>query len=175
MSSEISFDAILPAGRAAKAEQLGVKEAGLPMLHMLVLAILAGAFISTGAILATTVSAARISGWLCYGPRSTTDKILSIIPPIAALVAAGFEHCIANRYFIPIGLFVTHFGDAPFFETIAKTAEAFPSPTWGNVFVKRLVPATLGNLLGRAGLVGLGYWFAYLRRAPAKPAAPATP
>jgi formate/nitrite transporter len=304
MTTEISFDAILPPGMAAKAEELGVKKASLPMLNMLVLAILAGAFISTGAIFATTVSAGSMavkgadgalafstglpyglvrlltglvfslglilvvvagselftgnnlivmafagrkvslgallrnwmvvytgnfigsivtagimfytkqyafgSGsiglnvlniaeaktslefvqavalgimcnalvcmavWLCYSARSTTDKILSIIPPIAAFVAAGFEHSIANMYFIPIGLFVKYFGDAKFFETIGKTAEAFPNLTWGNFFVKNLIPVTLGNIIGGAGLVGLVYWFVYLRRAPAKPAAPAT-
>src|SRR5207342_1143033 len=44
--------------------------------------------------------------WLCYSARTTTDKILAIVPPIAAFVAAGFEHCVANMYFIPMGLFV---------------------------------------------------------------------
>ena len=44
--------------------------------------------------------------WLCYSARTTTDKILSIIPPIAAFVAAGFEHCVANMFFIPMGLLV---------------------------------------------------------------------
>ena len=44
--------------------------------------------------------------WLTYSARTTTDKILAIVPPIAAFVAAGFEHCVANMYFIPMGLFV---------------------------------------------------------------------
>ncbi len=44
--------------------------------------------------------------WLCYSARTTTDKILSIVPPIAAFVAAGFEHCVANMFFIPMGLLV---------------------------------------------------------------------
>jgi formate/nitrite transporter len=302
MNNEISFDAVLPPGMAAKAEEMGVKKANLPFLNMFVLAILAGAFISTGAIFATTVSAGSmavkgadgamafstglpygvvrlLSGlvftlglilvvvagselftgnnmiimafagrkvslgallrnwvvvylgnfvgslltagimfytkqysfgsgsiglnvlsiaegktslgfvqavalgimcnalvcmavWLCYSARSTTDKILAIIPPIAAFVAAGFEHSIANMYFIPIGLFVKYFGDTKFFEAIGKTAEAFPNLTWGNFFVKNLIPVTLGNIIGGAGLVGLVYWFVFLRRAPAKPAAP---
>ena len=45
--------------------------------------------------------------WLCYSARTTTDKILSIVPPIAAFVAAGFEHCVANMFFIPMGLFIS--------------------------------------------------------------------
>ena len=44
--------------------------------------------------------------WLTYGARTTTDKILAIVPPIAAFVAAGFEHSVANMYFIPMGLFI---------------------------------------------------------------------
>ena len=44
--------------------------------------------------------------WLCYGARTTTDKILAIEPPIAAFVAAGFEHSVATMYFIPMGLLV---------------------------------------------------------------------
>ena len=50
--------------------------------------------------------------WLCYSARTTTDKILSIVPPIAAFVAAGFEHCVANMFFIPMGLFIS--GDEAF-------------------------------------------------------------
>ncbi len=47
-----------------------------------------------------------LSSWMCYGARTSTDRILTIIPPIAAFVAAGFEHCIANMYFFPIALFI---------------------------------------------------------------------
>ncbi len=67
--------------------------------------------------------------WMCYSARSTTDKILAIIPPISCFVAAGFEHSIANMYFIPIGLFIKYFGDPKFFELIGKTAENFPTLT----------------------------------------------
>jgi formate/nitrite transporter len=60
--------------------------------------------------------------WLCFSARSTTDRILSIIPPIAAFVAAGFEHSIANMYFIPVALFVKQWGDPAFFQAIGRTA-----------------------------------------------------
>ncbi len=106
--------------------------------------------------------------WLCYSARSTTDKILSIIPPIAAFVAAGFEHSIANMYFIPIALFVKTWGDPKFFEAIGKTAENFPHLTWGNFFVSNLLPVTIGNIIGGAFMVGLVYWFVYLRGKKAK-------
>ncbi len=101
--------------------------------------------------------------WLTYSARSTTDKILAIIPPITAFVAAGFEHSVANMYFIPVGLFVKAWGGPTFFQTIGKTAADFASLTWGN-FVGNLIPVTLGNIIGGAVMVGAVYWMAYLRK-----------
>jgi formate/nitrite transporter len=105
--------------------------------------------------------------WLCYSARSTTDKILSIIPPISCFVAAGFEHSIANMYFIPVALLIKNSGDSRFFETIGKTAADFPNLTWGNFFIKNLLPVTIGNIIGGALMVGLVYWFVYLRKSAA--------
>lgn len=102
--------------------------------------------------------------WMCYSARTTTDKILAIIPPISCFVAAGFEHSIANMYFVPMGLFIKNFGDAAFFETIGKTAADFPNLTWGNFFVANLLPVTIGNILGGAIMVGMVYWFVYIRK-----------
>jgi formate/nitrite transporter len=102
--------------------------------------------------------------WMCYSARTTTDKILAIIPPISCFVAAGFEHSIANMYFIPIGLFVKGFGDPSFFEKIGKTAADFPTLTWGNFFLANLLPVTIGNILGGALMVGMVYWFVYIRK-----------
>jgi formate/nitrite transporter len=286
MNDQINFDALLPGAMAAKAEELGTKKASLGLDNMFVLAILAGAFISLGAIFATTVLAgssalpygvARLlaglvftlglilvivggselftgnnlimmafaSGkvtlggllrnwvtvyignfvgsvataivmfyskqytfgagsigltalgigesktsfefvqaialgimcnalvcmavWLCYSARTTTDKILAIIPPISAFVAAGFEHSIANMYFIPIALFIKNGAPASFWQLKAltdatKTVDSFPHLTWGNFFVANLLPVTIGNILGGAFMVGLVYWFIYLRK-----------
>jgi formate/nitrite transporter len=105
--------------------------------------------------------------WLCYSARSTTDKILAIIPPIACFVAAGFEHSIANMYFIPISLMIKYSGNIQFFESIGKTAADFPNLTWSNFFVKNLLPVTIGNIIGGAVMVGLVYWFVYLRKSVA--------
>ena len=102
--------------------------------------------------------------WMCYSARTTTDKILAIIPPISCFVAAGFEHSIANMYFIPLALFVKGSGDAKFFETIGKTAADFPHLTWGNFFVANLLPVTIGNIIGGAIMVGMVYWFVYNRK-----------
>jgi formate transporter len=291
MSDQISFDAILPPGMAAKAEDLGVKKANLAPVNMFVLGILAGAFIGIGAIFATTVAAGGsalpygvsrlltglvfsvglilvvvggaelftgntlitmafaskrvtiaqllrnwtivylgnfvgsvltayivflgkqysfgggaiglaalnigegktalafvqavalgimcnalvcMAVWMCYSARSTTDKILAIIPPIATFVAAGFEHSIANMYFIPLALFVKGSGDTAFFQAIGKTAADFPHLTWGNFFAANLIPVTIGNIIGGALMVGMIYWFVYLRK-EVKPVATAAP
>lgn len=103
--------------------------------------------------------------WLCFSARSTTDKILSIIFPISGFVAAGFEHSVANMYFIPIGLFVKMWAAEGFWKSIGKTAADFANLTWGNFFLKNLLPVTIGNIIGGAVMVGVVYWFIYLRKA----------
>ena len=98
--------------------------------------------------------------WLTYAAHTTTDKILAVIPPIAAFVAAGFEHSVANMYFISIGLLVK--SDDGF------VAGLDPQPdlsglTWGSFFVDNLLPVTIGNVIGGAVMVGAVYWLVYLR------------
>ena len=102
--------------------------------------------------------------WLTFSAGTTTDKILSIIFPISAFVAAGTEHSVANMYFIPIGLMVKNFGGAGFFENIGKTALDFPNLTLEKFFLDNLLPVTIGNIIGGAVMVGLIYWFVYLRK-----------
>jgi formate transporter len=293
MAGEFQIDALLPADMAAKAEQLGVRKAHLKWVNMFALAVLAGAFISLGAILATTVGAGSFSStapdsssavttvwpagfqrlltglvfslglilvivggaelftgnnlivmawanrkvssrlllknwgivyvgnfvgalatmglmfftrqytfnggaigsaaltvantksgldfvqaialgimcnalvcmavWLTYSARSTTDKIMAIIPPIAAFVAAGFEHSIANMYFIPMGLAIKY-GDPAFYaQAVTRAGKDFASLDVTNMFVNNLIPVTIGNIIGGAVMVGAVYWFIYLR------------
>jgi len=102
--------------------------------------------------------------WLCFSARTTTDKILSIIFPITAFVAAGFEHSVANMYFIPMGLFIKMGAPADFWAAIGKTAADFPTLTWGHFFISNLLPVTIGNIIGGSVLVGLVYWFIYIRK-----------
>jgi formate transporter len=114
--------------------------------------------------------------WLCYSARTTADKVLAIIPPIAAFVAAGFEHSVANMFFIPYGLFVKS-NDA--FVASQPDVPGLSNLTWGNFLADNLVPVTIGNIIGGAVMVGAIYWFIYLRppgrQAPAgqSPAPPA--
>ena len=275
------FDSFLPAAMARRAEQIGVEKANLPIGKMFVLAILAGAFISLGAIFSTiTVTGATeilpfgitrmlggvafclglilvvIAGaelftgdnlqvmafasgkismrqllrswtivfagnfagatataaimlftrqfmqadgavghqvlaiasakcsftfwqafslgvlcnalvclavWLCYSARSTTDRILATIFPITAFVAAGFEHSVANMYFIPMGLFVKATAPITFWASIGNSSTDYSMLSWSGFLIGNLFPVTLGNVFGGSVMVGLVYWFVYLR------------
>jgi formate transporter len=98
--------------------------------------------------------------WLTYSARSVTDKILAVLFPISAFVAAGFEHSVANMYFMPYALLIKAFD--PAFGVAHKIDLA--SLTWGSFFLKNLLPVTLGNILGGSVLVAAMYWFVYLRK-----------
>jgi formate transporter len=277
------FDALLPPEMAAKAEEIGVRKASMAAVKMFALAVLAGAFISMGAIFATTVltgalpyGLGRLLGgvafslglilvivggaelftgnnlivmawaggkvstgsllrnwgivyagnfagalgtvalmamakqhpfgggavgatalaigeakcglgftqavalgvlcnalvcmavWLCFGARSSADKVLSIVFPIAAFVAAGFEHSIANMYFIPKALWIKATAGPEFWQAIGRTAADYPALTWEGFLVSNLLPVTIGNVIGGTALVGLVYWFVYLRKVQQK-------
>lgn len=101
--------------------------------------------------------------WLCMSARTTTDKILAIIFPITAFVAAGFEHSIANMYFIPIGLFIKNGASPDFWAQTGHSAVEYANLTWGNFLLANLLPVTLGNIIGGALMVGLVYWSIYLQ------------
>lgn len=276
----VTFDALMPAAMAARAEEAGVKKAGIDTLTLLALSVLAGAFISFGAIFATTVGAggaelpygvARLltglvfsvglilvvvggaelftgnnmivmawanrrvtigdvlrnwvvafvgnfagailtaglmfyttqyslgggsvgftalatadaktslsfvpaltlgimcnvlvclAVWMSYGARTNVDRVVTSIPPIAAFAAAGFEHSIANAYFIPMGLFIKAGAPDSFWTSIGKTAADFPELTWTN-FLGNMVPVTIGNIIGGSVMVAAVYWFVYLRK-----------
>jgi formate/nitrite transporter len=276
----VTFDAILPASMAVRAEQSGVTRAATDPLTVFVLSILAGAFVAFGAIFATTVTAggelhygvgrlltglvfsaglvmviiagaelftgnnlivmawasrkigtralllnwvlsfsgnfvgaiatavllfystqytfgdgavglvalnianaksslqfvpALILGilcnalvclavWMLFSARTNIDRIVTAIPPVAIFAAAGFEHCIANIYFIPMGLFIKAGAPQSFWTAIGKTASDFPGLTWSNFFLGNLLPVTIGNIIGGSLMVGVVYWFVYLRK-----------
>ncbi|MCY4003814.1 MAG: formate/nitrite transporter family protein [Rhodospirillales bacterium] len=86
--------------------------------------------------------------WLCFAAHTVTGKILAIVLPVSAFVALGFEHCVANMYLIPVGLFAG--GGTP------GTAEFV-------AMAQNIAVVTLGNMLGGTVLVALVYWLVYLR------------
>jgi formate/nitrite transporter len=98
--------------------------------------------------------------WLCQSGRSTTDKVLAIVWPITAFVALGFEHSIANMYFIPFGLLLRSNSDV---SLAAESAGLSLDALTVSGFARNLVPVTLGNLVGGTLLVAAIYWFVYLR------------
>ena len=84
--------------------------------------------------------------WLCFAARDVASKILAIVFPISAFVALGFEHCIANMYFIPLGMMVSG-GEISITE-----------------FLANLIPVTAGNIIGGSLFVAFVYWVVYLRK-----------
>jgi formate/nitrite transporter len=98
--------------------------------------------------------------WLTYGARSTTDKIAAIIFPISAFVASGFEHSIANMFFVPYAILITALDPA----FAAEKAVDMSGLTWNAFLLKNLLPVTIGNVIGGAILVAAIYWAIFLRR-----------
>jgi len=100
--------------------------------------------------------------WLTFSARSTVDKIVAIIFPITAFVAAGFEHSIANMYFIPYALFIKMF-DTDFIAKVGDKVVGLDKLTWQAFWLKNLLPVTIGNIIGGAVLVAAVYWAIFLR------------
>jgi formate transporter len=98
--------------------------------------------------------------WLCFSARSTADRVLAIVPPIAAFVASGFEHSVANMYFIPVALLIRR--DQAWLNTTPGVPDLH-ALTWRAFALDNLLPVTIGNLIGGTLLVGAVYWFVYLR------------
>lgn len=102
-----------------------------------------------------------VAVWISFAAKDISGKILGIFFPIMMFVTCGFEHSIANMYYISVGLFAN---SIPSFAALAAEAGVNTANlTWGNMFLANLLPVTLGNIVGGAGLVGLPYWFIYLR------------
>jgi formate/nitrite transporter FocA (FNT family) len=87
------------------------------------------------------------------------DKILAIIFPVSAFVAMGFEHCVANMFFIPAGLIIKQMGWLEISSVIN-----LDNLTAIQFITNNLIPVTLGNIIGGSVFVGLFYWFIYLRK-----------
>jgi len=108
--------------------------------------------------------------WLCFSGRSVTDKILAIIFPITAFVALGFEHSVANMYFVPAGLLIKQ---SPQVLEAARNALGqapdLSRLTIPGFLIHNLLPVSIGNIIGGGFMVAAVYWFVYLRRSAAEP------
>jgi formate/nitrite transporter len=94
--------------------------------------------------------------WIALAGHSVTDKIIAVVFPVSAFVAAGFEHSVANMYFIPLGILLKNDGTAPANVNVAAL-------DWQG-FVGNLIPVTLGNIVGGSVMVALVYFVIYGRR-----------
>ncbi|MBN1257304.1 MAG: formate/nitrite transporter family protein [Planctomycetes bacterium] len=104
-----------------------------------------------------------IAVMMAIAAKDITGKILGIFFPIMAFVASGFEHCVANMYFIPAGIFAKNFPDA-----VVRTgydAVELSALTWSTMWSNNLLSVTLGNIVGGAIFVGVVYYFLYVRGA----------
>ena len=103
--------------------------------------------------------------WQATGSKDMAGKILGIFFPILLFVTAGFEHSIANMYYISAGILASH-SQALAGAAVSSglvTADAPQNLTWGGMLLHNLLPVTLGNILGGSGFVGMLYWFVYRR------------
>lgn len=97
--------------------------------------------------------------WLCFAGRTVVDKVLAILFPITAFVAMGFEHSVANMYFISAGIVAKQ---QPELLSLMNTMNV-DNLTIMNFVFSNLLPVTLGNIVGGSVFVGLFYWFIYLK------------
>lgn len=127
----------------AKALQIAATKVNLGFLEAFASAILCNALVC-------------LAVWLCFSARTVVSKIAAIIFPITAFVASGFEHSIANMYFIPIGMVLKNNPDV--IEALSKTAPYLDISRLNVTgLLGNLLPVTLGNIIGGV-VMGLIYW-----------------
>jgi formate/nitrite transporter len=96
--------------------------------------------------------------WMALAARQTVSKIFAIFFPIMGFVAIGFEHCVANMYFIPTGIILESWANIAPPATVQANSLSWVAFLW-----KNLLPVTIGNIIGGTVFVGMSYWGAYLR------------
>lgn len=99
--------------------------------------------------------------WLAFAAKSMTGKILGIFFPIWLFVTSGFEHSIANMYYIPAGILAK--SNINWVTASHVTSEKLGTLNWNSFIFNNLVPVTLGNIIGGTVFVGVVYWFVYLK------------
>ena len=100
--------------------------------------------------------------WISFAAKEVVSKIVGLFFPIMMFVLCGFEHSIANMYYISAGLFAKT--NAIYVQAAADAGVDLTNLTWGNFFGKNLLPVSLGNIVGGAICIGCAYWFIYLRK-----------
>ena len=101
--------------------------------------------------------------WMSISAENTIGKIMAIFFPIMAFVACGFEHSVANMYFIPIGILLKN--EPSVVVRSGLSSDDLDNLTWSSFVMNNLIPVTLGNIVGGAIFVGVLYWIIYRRSA----------
>jgi len=97
--------------------------------------------------------------WISFGTETMAGKIFSIFFPIWLFITSGFEHSVANMYYIPAGILAKE--STAYAQLSHLPSEMLDSLNWSSFFLQNLVPVTLGNIVGGAVFVGMAYWFVY--------------
>jgi len=97
--------------------------------------------------------------WMAIGAQDFISKIWACWFPIMLFVLSGFEHSIANMYFIPVGILAK--ANAQFAEVSGLTAEKLAAINWGTFITNNIIPVTIGNIIGGAVIVSWVYWYVY--------------
>lgn len=104
--------------------------------------------------------------WMSFGSSSHMGKIFSVALPIMLFVISGFEHSVANMYYIPAGILAKANPDYlnSLLASANMTKDALANLTWSGCFIKNLIPVTLGNIVGGGLFVSAAYWLALRRK-----------
>lgn len=138
-------------GLAAYTIKLAAAKCSLPFANALVMGILCNILVCTGVLCSLSA-------------RDTAGRILGAYIPVAFFVICGFEHSVANMYYIPAGLF--SLGIPEYAELAAQQGINVSGLTWGNFLLNNLLPVTIGNILGGLA-VGVTMWACHLKKASA--------
>ena len=147
--------------------QMGLMEGGVALVTMQTAAIkLSFSFPQALALGVACNVLVCVAVWISFSAKTTSGKILGLYLPIVIFVMCEFEHCIANMYYIPAGIAAAQ---NPAFAGLALSAGIDTAAlNWGAFLLKSLLPVTIGNILGGSVLIGLPYWFIYLRNSDKK-------
>ncbi|MDA0147217.1 formate transporter FocA [Vibrio sp. LaRot3] len=104
-----------------------------------------------------------IAVWMTFSGRTLTDKIMVMILPVAMFVSAGFEHCIANMFQVPMAIAIKTFAPAEFWQMTGANIADYADLNLLGFLVNNLIPVTIGNIIGGGLFVGMWYWLIYLR------------
>lgn len=155
--------AILLAAGCALFGQLNYSSGGLAVYTIKIAAAKCAMPFGNALVMGVFCNILVCTGVLCsLSAKDTIGRIAGAYIPVAFFIICGFEHCVANMYYIPAGIFAMQ---VPEYAALALEAGIDTTAlTWGNFFLNNLLPVTLGNILGGVGL-GVAMWACNLRTA----------